>query len=123
MRDEQTLKNLRPTVQTQATAVSEIEIFQNEVLRPILKFQHDLLLIEIKESIILKNLLEKTVSAETKRQHIKNYIQTNKELKYQLLGQITGLLSNTEFEFYKKYKSDCDKRINSMLLDRMISTI
>lgn len=27
MRDEQTLKNLRPTVQTQATAVSEIEIF------------------------------------------------------------------------------------------------
>jgi len=123
MRDEKVLKNLRPTIKTQDTAITEIEIFQNEVLRPILKFQHELLLIELKESIILRNLLEKSISLETKRQQIKHYIQSNKELKYQLIGQITGLLTNSEFEFYKKNKSECDKRISSMVLDRMLSTL
>jgi hypothetical protein len=43
------------------------------------------------------------------------------ELKYQLLGQITGLLSNTEYQFYSSSKKEIDKRIFAMLLDRVLS--
>jgi predicted rRNA methylase YqxC with S4 and FtsJ domains len=120
MRNDSLLKALRPLIETENITVTELERFQNEVLRPILKFQHSLLEIEIDNNLLIHKLLKQALPEERKRLLIKGII-SKPELKNQLLGQITGLLTNSEFQFYYSKKKEIDKRIFAMLLDRIMS--
>lgn len=120
MRNDSLLKALRPLIETENITVTELERFQNEVLRPILKFQHSLLEIEIDNNPLIHKLLKQALPEERKRLLIKGII-SKPELKNQLLGQITGLLTNSEFQFYYSKKKEIDKRISAMLLDRIMS--
>jgi hypothetical protein len=120
MRNDSNLKALRPKIETEDITTTEIEKFQNQVLRPILKFQHSLLEIEVENNPLIEKLLMKELSSIKKRLLIKGII-SKPELKNQLLGQITGLLTNSEYQFYFSKKKEIDKRIFSMLMDRILS--
>ena len=120
MRNETKLKELRPLIETENKTVTEIERFQNEVLRPILKFQHTIFEIEVSNNPLLEKLLKQELTAERRRFLIKGIV-SKIELKNQLLGQITGLLTNSEYQFYYSKKKEMDKRIFAMLLDRFLS--
>ena len=120
MRNDVHLKALRPLIETEDKTTTDIEKFQNEVLRPILKFQHSLFEIEVTNNPLIEKLLKQEMTAERKRILIKGIISKT-ELKYQLLGQITGLFTNNEYQFYTKNKKEVDKRIFAMLLDRILS--
>lgn len=120
MRNESLFTNLRPIISTDKVTTNEIEKFQNEVLRPILKLQHMLLEILIENNLLIEKLLKDETSAEIKRFKIKGVLSKS-EIKYQLIGQITGLLTNSEYKFYCINKKEIDKRIFLMILDRMLS--
>lgn len=120
MRNDANLKNLRPPVVTKQNTSNAIEKFQNEVLRPILKFQHVLFEIEVNNNPLIEKLLKQELTTERKRFLIKGIISKT-ELKNQLLGQITGLLTNSEYLYYYSKKKEIDKRIFSMLIDRILS--
>ncbi len=120
MRNETILKSLRPIIETENKTVTEIERFQNEVLRPILKFQHAIFEIEVSCNPLLEKLLKQELTAERRRFLIKGIV-SKIEVKNQLLGQITGLLTNSEYQFYYSKKKEMDKRIFAMLLDRFLS--
>ena len=99
MRNDTLLKELRPIIYSEDKTKTEIEKFQNEVLRPILKFQHSILEIEIKNNLLIEKLLKQIHTKERKRSLIKGIISKT-EVKYQLIGQITGLLTKAEYQFY-----------------------
>ena len=120
MRNDTLLKELRPIIYSEDKTKTEIEKFQNEVLRPILKFQHSLLEMEVANNPLIEKLLKQELTSERKRLLVKGIV-TKTELKYQLLGQITGFLTNTEYQFYYSSKKEIDKRIFAMLLDRILS--
>jgi len=120
MRKNEDLKQFRPSIHVEKQESNELELFQNQVLRPILKYQHDLLVIEIQTNPIVQKLLGKEISDERKRNQLKVFFSKS-EIKFQLLGQISGMLTNQEFQFYKSQKKDIDKRIFAMLLDRILS--
>ena len=120
MRNDSLLKALRPHIETENKTFTEIEKFQNDVLRPILKFQHALFEKEVANNIIINKLLQKQITVEKKRSLIKGVISKT-AIKYQLLGQITGFLTEIEYQYYHSNKSDIDKRIFAMLLDRILS--
>jgi hypothetical protein len=120
MRNETILKELRPIIETENKTTTEIERFQNEVLRPILKFQHSIFEIEVSNNPLLDKLLKQELTAERRRFLIKGIV-SKIEVKNQLLGQITGLLTNSEYQFYYSKKKEMDKRIFAMLLDRFLS--
>jgi len=120
MRNETILKSLRPIIETENKTVTEIERFQNEVLRPILKFQNAIFEIEVSSNPLLEKLLKQELTAERRRFLIKGIV-SKIEVKNQLLGQVTGLLTNSEFQFYYSKKKEMDKRIFAMLLDRFLS--
>jgi len=120
MRNDSNLKALRPLIDTEDKTTTEIEKFQNEVLRPILKFQHSLLEIEVLKNPLIEKLLKQELTSERKRLLVKGIIAKT-EIKYQLIGQITGFLTNTEYQFYYSNKKEIDKRIFAMLLDRILS--
>ena len=103
MRNDSNLKALRPLIDTEDKTTTEIEKFQNEVLRPILKFQHSLLEIEVLKNPLIEKLLKQELTSERKRLLVKGII-IKTEIKYQLIGQITGFLTNTEYQFYYSNK-------------------
>ena len=121
MREELELKSLRPEIFSEQITWNEIETFQNEVLRPILKYQHDLVIqLTLKESLFQKQI--STISAiQQKRDLIKRFFLSQPNFKYFLIGQICGLLTSTEFEYYLSSKKELDKRISNMLADRILS--
>jgi hypothetical protein len=120
MRNDSLLKALRPLIETENKTTTELERFQNEVLRPILKFQHSLLEMEVANNPLIEKLLKQELTSERKRLLVKGIV-TKTDIKYQLLGQITGLLTNSEFQFYYSKKKEIDKRIFAMIIDRVLS--
>lgn len=121
MREEQELKSLRPEIFSEQITWNEIETFQNEVLRPILKYQHDIVIqLTLQESLFQKQI--STISSiQQKRDLIKRFFLSQPNFKYFLIGQICGLLTSTEFEYYLNSKKELDKRISNMLADRILS--
>ena len=116
---------LRPKVKSNKNISykNDIEKFQNIVIRPILKFQNDLLL----ELFIFE--LEKTktkfdlINNEQKIKLIINNLKYNHKIKQILLGTIIGIFSNKDITFYKTNYSKINKRIFSMLNDRLIDQL
>lgn len=120
MRNDSLITVLRPRIDTENKTSTEVEKFQNDVLRPILKFQHPLFEIEVANNILINKLLQKQITVEKKRYLIKGIISKT-AVKYQLVGQITGFLTEKEYQYYYTNKNEIDKRIFAMLLDRILS--
>ncbi|MGB1349476.1 MAG: hypothetical protein ACPH2N_01790 [Flavobacteriaceae bacterium] len=116
---------LRPKVNSNKNISykNDIEKFQNIVLRPILKFQNDLLV----ELFIFEFEKTKTkfdlINNEQKIKLIINNLKYNNKLKQILLGTIIGMFSNNNLTFYKANYSKINKRIFSMLNDRLIDQL
>jgi hypothetical protein len=121
MRDDSELISLRPEVFTEETTVSGIETFQNLVLRPILKYQHTLIIQLTKSHDLFQKQFSKSRTIQEKRTVIKQFFITQVNFKYFLIGQICGIMTNDEFNTYLKNKKELDKRLVGMLTERILS--
>jgi hypothetical protein len=121
MREEQELKELRPIVATLPTD-NELEVFQNDVLRPILKYQHELWSFISRQELFISKAISSGKSASEKWNLLMKTATKNPSLKYQWIGMVTGLLTNVEFAFYYQNKKEIDKRIMGMLAQRMVDS-
>ena len=121
-RDEK-IKSIRPTLTLADTDKKPLELFQNETLRPILKLQHELTLSLLRNH---KNYKPDHLSIATRQQYeifLIKYIQTNLDLKNQLLGAIIGLFTTIEIAFYKAHRKELNKRMIQMQLKRFVDTV
>ena len=112
---------IRPNIDTidKALNTKEIETFQNDVLRPILKFQNDLLLqIFIDYANQYKGIFFK-LSNQEKLTYIQQALSTNQRLRSLILGTIVGLFPVEDFGYYKLNSSDLNKRIITMTIQRL----
>lgn len=102
---------------------SDEELFQNQTLRPILKLQNDLY-IEILKKYIVKN---KTpfiqFSVDKKLIYIANTLLNDNKFRNLLIGTTIGLLQIDEFRVYSKNTSEFNKRIITMLIERLKSQV
>lgn len=121
MREDQELKELRPIVATLPTD-NELEVFQNDVLRPILKYQHELWGFISRQELFISKAISSGKSASEKWNLLMKTATKNPSLKYQWIGMVTGLLTNVEFAFYYQNKKEIDKRIMGMLAQRMVDS-
>ena len=121
MRENLELKKLRPEVFCEKSPSSVVENFQNETLRPILKYQHELFIEFVRSKKELVILLKKDISIITRRSSLKNFFLKQPSIKYFLIGNVTGLFTMEEFKFYLQKKSELDKRIYSLLTERILS--
>ena len=119
-RDQQLISQ-RPEISSAKIfeASSSFETFQNQVLRPILKFQNDLLIEVFLSRIRTKNRDLSALSFLEKQEIIITQFKTNTTLKQMLLGCVIGLLTTEEFKFYTTNTSKINKRIFSMLKERL----
>jgi hypothetical protein len=102
---------------------SSDEVFQNEVLRPILKLQNDLFIASFVNHVAKNKIDFSTFSVEKKLAMIENAIQ--KDIKYRnaLKGMIIGLFTTDEYAQYIKNSSSLNKRMMGMLIERLKSQV
>lgn len=107
-----------PSIQN-TTRTLDLEVFQNKVLRPILKLQNTIFVSVFLDELRRKKQDFTTFNSEDKHKAIQRYLNTNSSLKQRFLGIVMGLFTNTEMDFYQRHMSAINKRIFSMLKIRL----
>jgi len=102
---------------------TEVEKFQNEVIRPIVKMQHQLLVGLFKDYLLSKKINFSSFSKEKKIIKIQSIFKTDSKFKTFVLGCIVGQFSLRELEIYTLIKAEYNKRINQILTKRIIDSI
>ena len=116
---------IRPNIDTinKSLKTKDIEAFQNNVLRPILKFQNDLLIqIFIDYANQYKGIFFK-LSNQEKLSYIQQAMSTNQRLRSLITGAIVGLFVEEDFDYYKLNSSALNKRIITMIIQRIQSQL
>ena len=123
MRKEDKLLGLREEILTKKSEQTPIEQFQNTTIRPILKYQHSILIVFFNANVHVQYIVSANFSLLKKQNQLKLFTSKQLAFRAQLLGMVTGLFTEAEFEFYLSEKVNLDKRIANMILDRFYSTL
>lgn len=99
------------------------ERFQNQTLRPILKFQNDLLILVMKNYITKHKTGFYDFSTEKKLNFFENSIQKDIKFRNSLKGVIIGLFTTTEYKLYIENSSALNKRMMQLLIERYKSQV
>ncbi|SDG86356.1 glyoxalase [Psychroflexus sediminis] len=100
-----------------------LESFQNLTLRPIAKFQNDLILSLFENYIArYKNVFYK-LGREEKLNYIENTVKKDSKFKNLIRGVFMGHFTIAEYEFYHENSSEVNKRIINLTKERLQSQL
>ena len=118
MRDEEIVR-LRPEVEPLQVSVDK-EAFQNEVLRPIVKFQAPTIAALYRAYLIKMkvNLNELTVT--DFKASVRRDLTKNRSLSDAMAGLIMGLMTKAELNYYLAHRKEIGKRLVSIISQRLI---
>lgn len=122
-KDEAILEIRGETIGTIFDSSSTEEKFQNQTLRPILKFQNDLFLEVFKNYASKQKGVFFTLSPEKKMNYIENAIQRDIKFRNSLKGIVIGMFTITEYKEYMKNSSNLNKRMMNLLVERLKSQV
>lgn len=111
------------TLGTVSNQSSAEEIFQNQTLRPILKLQNDLLVQVFINYAIKQKGDFFGFNPEKKAAYIENAIQRDMKFRNSLKGIVIGLFSLIEYQEYIQNSSNLNKRMMTMLVERLKNQI
>jgi len=97
------------------------EIFQNQTLRPVLKLQNDLYLSLFTNYALRQKTDFPTLSPFKKQMFIEQSLQKDAVLKNTFIGMSIGMFTLEELEVYQSDSKVFNKRIITMLIERLKS--
>jgi len=123
-RPDQKLINLRPQIPSITVGNSGVvESFQNTTLRPIIKLQHDILIITTKK----ENTFQLAVVNASDKDNYRNltgiWMQKHPKIKNQLIGIVLGMMTTQEQEEYLLHHQEYNRRIIQMIVNRIADTL
>ncbi len=122
MRTQQIL-SLRLNLQLPVTETGIYEHFQNTTLRPILKYQHDLMV------LLFKNYIEKRKNAYfkltplQKLDYIQQAVKTDVAFKNRLVGLVIGHFTIEEFIIFSENETELLRRLTDLIVQRLQSIV
>lgn len=102
---------------------SEIEVFQNQVLRPVLKLQNEIYVMLFKDYALRKTSGFTALSTEKKISFIDQSMQKDNALRNLFIGMTIGMLVPEEMKMYLSDAKAYNKRIMAMLSERIKSQV
>jgi hypothetical protein len=102
---------------------SDEEVFQNSTLRPILKLQNDLIIAVFQSYLNQNKIPFNDFSLDKKMKTIEVAILKDISFQNTLKGIVVGLFTVNEFSLYSNNTSGFNKRIRSMLIERLQSQL
>lgn len=119
----QLLNSILPVIEGTKGTDSDNESFQNDVLRPILKFQNEIIILYFKHFLIESKIDFDKLKHSHKITKVHDLFKTNIQFKQFCLGFIVAYFSTVEFEYYTQNKKEINKRIIAMLIERICSQL
>jgi len=122
---ESSLKAIRLEIipNTIKTEMSSEEYFQNSVLRPLIKFQNDLLIVIFLNFINTYKNVFFELSTEKKITYIENALAKDRKLRNSLKNTVIALFTVEEYNSYTTNSSALNKRMIGIIKERLISHI
>lgn len=99
--------------------MSNDERFQNQTLRPIIKFQNDLLLAAFKNYISKHKNGFHELDLDKRLEFIENAIQRDIKFRNSLKGMVIGQFTLEEYGRYIESSSSLNKRMMNMVIERL----
>jgi len=97
----------------------DIEKFQNEVIRPTIKMQHNLLIVFFKNYINDIKIDFVNLKKEKQNEKINSILTKDTNFKNILLGSVIGHFSVSELTFYCKNTQELKRRIIQIIKQRL----
>lgn len=113
--------SIRPIIILEKEAESAFEKFQNEVLRPILKLQNDLLLEIFKTYLDKRKGTFYKLSEKEQMVYIDQTVRKDMKFKHYLEGIITGMFTLEEYAKFMENEEELTKRLVNLLVQRLQS--
>nr|WP_298789635.1 glyoxalase [uncultured Allomuricauda sp.] len=115
------LKGIRPELKQSLLHdnMSSDEHFQNQTLRPVIKFQNSLLLEVFKNYIRKHKGTFYELSLEKRLEYIENAIQKDIKFRNSLKGMIIGQFTVEEYQIYIQNSSALNKRMMHIVIERL----
>jgi hypothetical protein len=119
-RDER-LKGIRPEIETVEDKEGFMENFQNQVLRPVCKFQNSILIAQFKSYVRKFKPAFNAYNQSSQRNFIEDSLKRDPRIKNSLIASIVSVLTLEEYNLYCENKREVNKRIISLVSDRLKS--
>ena len=114
------IKGCRPHIDSKESKnTSDEEQFQNQVLRPILKFQNELFIKLFLSNCKTYKINFTEFNSEEKHDYINHMFKKDFKLRASFIGTIIALFTLEEFEKYSVNRQIYNKRIIQMLTERL----
>ncbi|GAA5084777.1 hypothetical protein GCM10023210_04940 [Chryseobacterium ginsengisoli] len=104
-------------------STNETELFQNQVLRPILKLQNDMYILVFRDYALRIIPDFDLIEIDKKLDFVDQSLQKDNSLKNTLIGMTIGMLTLEETKTYLSDSKSFNKRIITMLSERIKSKI
>jgi hypothetical protein len=119
------LESIRPEIQGVIieNKTGAMECFQNQTLRPILKFQNSLILSIFRYHIEKHKITFHQLTDTKKNEYIEQIIQKDRKIHHLLLGIVIGHFTEIEYDKYIKNEKELNRRILNLLIQRLQNQI
>ena len=120
MNREDKIKGCRPHIASKESKnTSDEEQFQNQVIRPILKFQNELFIKLFLSNCKTYKINFTEFNSEEKHDYINHLYKKDFKLRASFIGTVIALFTLEEFEKYSVNQQLYNKRIIQMLTERL----
>lgn len=99
--------------------MNNLESFQNQTLRPILKFQNPIILEVYRNYLDIRKGVFYKLSNEGRLDYIKKTLQKDQKIQNYIKGIIIGHFTVEEFNLYNQNRAPINKRIMSLVINRI----
>ncbi len=115
------LLSLRPEIPSARISpnMSDEERFQNETLRPVIKFQNDLFLAAFRNYATKHKNAFYDLELDKRLEYIENAIQKDIKFRNSLKGMVIGQFTIEEYQRYIQNSSALNKRMMKMVIARL----
>ena len=114
------IKACRPHITLkESKQISDEEQFQNQVLRPILKFQNEIFIKLFLSNCNTYNINFTKFNSEEKYEYINNIFEKDFKIRALFIGTVIALFTIEEYEKYLVNQKHYNKRIIQMLTERL----
>lgn len=121
MKRDELLLNIRPVITTESNSeMTDHEIFQNQTLRPILKFQNDLLVSIAQYSQLFVKSGFQSKDSHQQKEIISTILSKDQRLKADLVTSVVALMTEQEVSIYQSNSAEYRRRILTMARERLI---
>ena len=119
------MEKVRPKLPDALTEgeLKEEELFQNMVLRPVIKMQHDVLILRVKSYFVSKRVMFNVMDKQKRTLAIEQAFLGDNAFKKEIQGMILGQLDTTEYQRYLQNERTMNKRIIKMVRNRMLDSV